>query len=473
MSTPALISLLLPKNQRVIESFVQKHRGTTVLSPGHMITDDSQARFAAAGGRLVSLDSLLDDALHAEVQRELAARKQQLATAVIERDLNQRFAGREVAPAVLAECVEAEAAAQLPVLLSLVAALRRAAERYAIRLVVLNEDLTPMSRILVDWARLRGIPSLHLSHSLLLCEPYTVHAQLHADVTAVFGERGAHGYADIGLDPSKLRITGNPAWDDYPQLALRRQELRTALAAEHGLSADRPIVVFGTTWSANLTALGDEALYGKTLRAFLLACKKLLAAGVSLQPVVKDRVTFESGPHRLLQMAAELDLPPGYVRFAMGDAASWVAAADVVISVQSNLSVEAMLAGVPAINLLTELGLLLGPCFASDAGVLEVDEGGLAEAIRDLLLKPELRARQIEAMKQAAASHNTGADGRATERVVALMEELALPAAESSRAPEPHAPEEKRPRRWRGLRSTLEAVARRSLSWRRGADGAP
>ena len=124
----------------------------------------------------------------------------------------------------------------------------------------------------------------------------------------IVGERGVEAYRDVGLDPARLRVTGNPAWDDYSRLGRYRPELRATMAALHGLSTAAPIVVFGTTWSANLTALGDEGLYSKTLRAFLVSCKELHDQGVALQPVIKDRQTPESSAPRVHELAAELGL---------------------------------------------------------------------------------------------------------------------------------------------------------------------
>ncbi len=427
MSAPAIVSLLLPKNLRVLEAFVRRHPGTTVLSPAYAATTDARERIAAAGGSWVAVEDLLDSTdqatIASEVQRRTGGLAEQLATPAWKRS----WSGARIPAATLAECLTAEATDRLPGLVPLLTALERAAARYAISLVVVNDDVTPTSRVVVQWARHRQLPTLHLSHSLLLCEPYTVHAQTHADVTAVFGERGVEAYKDVGVDPGRLRVTGNPAWDDYAQLGRYRSELRATMAALHGLVPGTPIVVFGTTWSANLTALGDEALYGKTLRAFLLACRELRDQGIALQPVVKDRPSRESSPQRVQQLAAELALPPDWVRFSMADATSWVLTADILVSVQSNLSVEAMLAGVPAINLFTELGMALGPCFAADAGVREVEARELAPALRELLVDDERRAQQLAAQARAVAHHNAGVDGQATSRVAALMSELALP----------------------------------------------
>lgn len=484
MSAPAIVSLLLPKNLRVLEAFVRQHPGTTVLSPGYAATPDARARIAAAGGSWVAVEALLGPADQAALAAELQRRTAGLAAELATPAWQSAWQSERIPAAVLAECLQAEAAERLPILIPLLTALQRAAAQYAISLVVVNDDLTPISRVVVEWARHRGLPSLHLSHSLLLCEPYTVHAHTHADLTAVFGERGIAAYKDVGIDPGRLRVTGNPAWDDYPQLAQYRSELRATMAALHGLSPAVPIVVFGTTWSANLTALGDEALYGKTLRAFLHACKELRDQGVVLQPVVKDRPSRESSQPRVQALAAELGLPPEAVLFSMADAMSWVLSADVLISVQSNLSVEAMLAGVPAINLFSELGMALGPCFAADAGVREVEAHELTAALRELVEDAALRAQQVAAQRAAAAYHNSGVDGRATQRVAALMAELALPdklaparralaGEQSPSAATPSGTDKKLPAAWAAARQLLSFVRSRYPRPGRRAPAAP
>ena len=434
MKPPAIISLLAPKNLRVIEAFVRQHPGTTVLIPASMpLPQPLRERITAAGSYVVTLDSLVDEAQRQQIYGAVAERKEQLVPALADPAWSRRWQSAGVAPAVLGNILAEVAAVHLPILLALLAGLQQAAVQYELRLVVVNEDLTAVPRTLVDWARRRGIPSLHLSHSLLLCEPYTVHAQVHADVTAVFGERGVDSYKDVGISPSRLRVTGSPAWDDYAQLVPHRAQIRDELFAQHCLSPEVPVVMFGTVWSASLTALDDEGQYGNTLRDFLTACKKLLDGGVALQAVIKDRPGVpESGPRRVQQLIAELALPASSVRHVLGEAMPWVLSADVVVSVQSNLSVEAMLAGVPAINLGTELGMALGPSFAADAGIVEAEDSELAAAIEALVRRPALRAQKLAAMQRAAAYHNAGVDGRASERFVALMNELALPSSQTS-----------------------------------------
>lgn len=424
----AIVSLLWPKNLSVLCGFVQRHPGTTVLAPKELAGHEMREAVAAAGGRVEDIEALLAQQAGSGWQRDAIARQEALARAMQDPGWQGACAADWLAVHDLTECIAAEAGEQLPALLAWVTALRLCASHYAIRLLIVNEDLMPRARVAIAWAKRQGIPTLHLSHSLLLGEPYTVHAHCYADAMAVFGERGLEGYRDYDVAVDRMRITGNPGWDSYAQRRQVRTAIRAEVIREHGLASQLPIVVFGTTWAANLTSLGDESLYGKSLSAFLAACRTLLEEGVALQPVVKDRQQNSSfGRQRVQELSAKMGLAPGVVGYFDDDASQWVLAADVVVSVDSNLSVEAMLAGVPAINLLNEFGLLIGPTFDAESGVVEVAAEGLAAALRALLIDAEFRQRRLAEMRAAAPRYNVGVDGQATARVVALMEELALP----------------------------------------------
>jgi O-antigen biosynthesis protein len=425
VSGPAIFSLLWSRNLRVLPAFVRRRPGTTILSLDGWISKEWQARIVEAGGAVVCVDAMLSVEERQALHAVLTDKEQALQAALREPAWQARWQAAPVAPERLGEILSSVAAAQLPELLPLAAALEKAASRYALQLILLNEDMTARPRVLIDWARRRSIPTLHLSHGVELGEPYTVHAELNADVTAVFGERGIEGYADLGLDTSSLRITGNPAWDDYPALARRRDEIRAELTMHYGLTPRLPIVVFGTTWAANMTAFSDEAIHGKTLRLFLAAARALLQSGLALQLIIKDHPGApRDGAERVRKLFAEYELPESSVRYLGGDPTNWVLSADVLISMQSNLSIEAMLAGTPAIDLLTEIGMWLGPCYGADSGVLEIEAPQLLDTVRALLYDDTLRKKQLAAMARAVVRHNIGVDGRSTERFVALMEEM-------------------------------------------------
>lgn len=425
MKPLAIASMLWPPNQRVLPAFVKRHPGTTVLSLDGLISQAMRAAIADAGGQVLALEALLDEPARLDLGHAVEARMRTLEAALTQPAWGEYWRAFPLSEHSLAALLSQVAAAQLPTLLRLMAAMDEAQKRFDLRLIVLNEDMTPPPRALVAWGRARGVPSVQLSHGVELFQPYTVHADLQADITAVFGERGVEGYADIGLDLSSLRITGNPAWDDYAELRHRRREIREAVAAEHGLSPHLPIVVFGTTWSANLTAHSDEGIHGRTLHMFLSAAQALVRSGLSAQFVVKDRPGAPAAAQQKIPaLFADYGLPSASARYVAGEAMPWVVGSDVVISMQSNLSLEAMMVGTPAVDLLNEVGMWLGPCFAADSGVMEAEASSLADTLQAILGDAKLRARQRQRLAQAAPRHNIGVDGQATERFIALLETL-------------------------------------------------
>jgi len=101
----------------------------------------------------------------------------------------------------------------------------------------------------------------------------------------------------------------------------------------------------------------------------------------------------------------------------------------VVVSVSSNVSIEALLASTPAINLATAEYAAMYPMFDAESGIVEVEGHELAAALERILNDAGYREHLCSEMRRAAPRYNLGFDGTATERVVELMEELALPDA--------------------------------------------
>jgi hypothetical protein len=80
----------------------------------------------------------------------------------------------------------------------------------------------------------------------------------------------------------------------------------------------------------------------------------------------------------------------------------------VVVSVDSSLSVEALLSGTCAINVLTDSGWRNGPSFAADTGVIEVIAEEIAGPVLNALERRPMDARGLAAAK--AAYHPAPAD---------------------------------------------------------------
>ncbi|QNM98503.1 methyltransferase domain-containing protein [Chitinimonas koreensis] len=430
MRQGAIVSLLWPRYHGALEALCRREPGLVVLAPDFCHDATLAARIEAAGGKLGRLEGVLDEQARERARHEtdhvLGKVGEYLASPAWAAQREQL--GLDAARFV--PLAQSRVAAELGGQLQLIDALEMAATLFDLRLLVLSEDVTLLSKTAVLWARQRQLPSLQLMHGVALSRPYTVHGALHADQLAVYGERGLESYLDIGVEPERCHVTGNPAWDRYADPAETREERRARLAARYGLDPAKPWLVHATTWSARLTALNDRQAFSIGLRDFVAAVAVLHRAGVDAEFVVKDRPGTHADPQaELARFTAGCGLPAGTLHYSISDAEDWVVAADVLVGVDSNMQVEAMQAGTPVINMLTACGTRLGPSFDADSGVLEVDAAELPAVLARLVAEPALRERLAVALRAAAPRYNIGCDGQAGERVGQLMRRLLRPAA--------------------------------------------
>ena len=418
----AIVCLLWDANLPALVHYLAR-RPCVVLAPSSYKGLHRHAEtLAKLGAETQALDDYLTPELLAEIDQRVEAGVLQFAE-----DLSgekwEGFCARErVAPEV-AEHVVLDMARRLKEEMLLVEALHQAGQSLQIDLMVVNEDYTRLPRTAVAWAKAQGVPSLHVSHAMGLIRPYTVHKSLTADTLAVLGEHERQAFLDVGIAAERIVVTGNPRWDEYARAAEQVPAYREALLRQHGLSFDVPTLVFATTWVAWLSANDDlEARYSGSLRTYLQAIAGLRAQGLAFNAVIKDRPSnARLGAARVAELAAEMGLGAGDYVYATEEAFGWVLASDVVISIDSNMSVEAMLAGKPAVNLLNEIGLRMGPAFAADSGVLEVAPEALTECLVRLLSDAVFRQETIDKLRARAAFHNLGVDGLAARRVAELM----------------------------------------------------
>lgn len=407
-----------------LDAFLQQYGPVTLLVPGVAASPQLESLAEQHGCRVVATRTLpppFDPA------RSLTPAVDALSVQLARwRPDGVDDAGRQT----LLRLVEEGMAAELPTAAMVVESLATAREEYDIVLHVTTEDITARGRLVTAWAVAHGVPSLHVAHSIALADPYTVHARLGADKLAVYGARGAEGYLDLGIAPERIVVTGNPAWDDYAGLADRRPRIRADLDQEYGLDPTLPLVVFGTTWGGHLTALeprGDTN--AASLAAFIQGCEELARAGIPVNAVIKDRPANSARGEELL---AELlaDGEPKLQRYARTAAHTreFAVAADVLVGVDSNYLVEAMLVGTPAVNLVGEGLTMLGPTFDEQSGVVEAEPHQLAGRIRQLLVDTAFRAARLSQIAGRIGYYNHGGlDGGSAKRVGELMAAMAKP----------------------------------------------
>ncbi|EXF47096.1 glycosyl transferase family protein [Pseudomonas sp. BAY1663] len=424
MKSPAIVSFLWESQLGVLREFFKRNGSITIVTLTPYVTQSLVELVKEVGGALFIMDRELSNTGAQNARAEWEALRQ-IYGQYLEKMLPAVLATEQ--SDTLANIIGSRLDAELPMLMTLLHGLDLAQQNYDLCLMVSNEDVMPMAKVAMHWARAQNIPSLHLSHALALNDPYTVHSQLVADIHAVYGQRGLEGYLDYGVPAERMRVTGNPAWDKFSKLANERATHEAELRKRHGLRDGEPIVVFGTTWASSLTAHGDERIFGQTVGQFIDACEALHDAGLSFNPVIKDRPpNFHFGERRFKELLVEHGADPHRYFYLIEDGPLWAACADVLVAVDSNYCVEALLCGTPAINLHHPANTLFGPCYDANSGVLDVEASELGEAVQRLLQDVSFRKWQQVKAASRAPYFNLGIDGMATARVAELMSEMSV-----------------------------------------------
>lgn len=425
MKNIALFSFLWDKNLPVLEQYLTgKER--TVISLASSCTAGMKQALESSGTKLLALESVLSAEECESVSQEAKQRARRCSEVFQSGEWAEFCCARDFDSERTSSVISMNLAQKLFPEIMILAALNKVKKEYFIELMLLNEDVLPLSKTIALWAHTEGIPVMHLTHGLGLPRPNTVDEEVSADIMAVFGRRGAEFFLDAGISPERIRVTGSPSLDIYQHLRPKRELIRQYTLAKNSLLPEFPIVVFGTTWSAHLTAISDGEIYEKSLRHVLLACKQAVDEGIIVQLIIKDRPANSSfGPELCKRVTLEVGFPEQMLRYVVDETEIWVVAADVVISIDSNLSAEAALAGVPAINLMSDAGLRLGPSFYGDSGIVEVEPEGLKNAIVNILADEILKDILITASDKKISDYNAENDGMAVKRVALLMEEVA------------------------------------------------
>ncbi|HEY9102737.1 glycosyltransferase [Chitinimonas sp.] len=421
----AVVSLLWPRYHNVIEAFCANEPGLVILTPRAHFSPELARSLERFGSQLLELESLVDEAGEQRIHESVNANLSKLAHYFTTTGWEDGCAQLELDESRFQPLLKQRADAEVPAMIHLLQSLEAAQAQYDVRLLVASEDLTSQSKTAVIWAKRASIPSLQLMHGVALCKPYTVHGALFADHLAVYGQRGLESYLDIGVDPQRCYVTGNPAWDHYPAHLSARDVYRDQLAQAHGLSKDKPWVLFATTWAAYLTAVGNPLAFEQGVQQFLTAVRDLREAGIDAEFIIKDRPgTHAESEAVMRKIAADLGLAEGSYCYSTASAEQWVVAGDVVIGTDSNIQVEAMIAGTPVVNLMNWFGVRLGPSFDTDSGVIEASPDELAPILAHLATNAETRAHLGDKLKAAAPRYNIGVDGLAHQRAAELMRQL-------------------------------------------------
>jgi hypothetical protein len=331
--------------------------------------------------------------------------------------LRERLADPDLAPFVM-PLYRDSVTRTLPLAVLFQEAAFRALDALRPDAVVLTSNRRYAERALALAARMRGIPCLFFSGSLLSGQDRFVFLDV-ADRLLVIGRHLRDNIVrEERVDPQRISVVGDPRSDAARRVP--RERLREEVALRFGLSPGAAIVVFVSKYvSRFFTAAEKEAFY------------RTMAAARRAVPGLEVIVKVHPNEHvpTLQAQVREWGWPDARLEKDY-DIHRLFRAADAVVMVTSMAGIEAMALGCPVVAVQAA-----GKSYENDSmpryvgeGVVErVDLGdgeGLARALERLLGDPAARAALVERGRGFAARYVHPVDGSLGRRLLEVIDEV-------------------------------------------------
>ncbi len=312
-----------------------------------------------------------------------------------------------------------------------VEAFQSIADREDLRLVIVREDPAHPGKAVVRAAQQRGIPTLYLMHAISFGR--LARTDIFADRVAMFGEFMREWYGQFSVPVEKMAITGNPVWDGYREAVrlIDPRDIKTSL----GFDPQRPLVLYASTVNPYLRA-ADFVYWDWPWQHYEAAMQALAEVHQRrpLQVVVKLHPADQApGTVKRHQQVARATGVPSLVLAGGHADPRHVLAADLVICVESNIAIEAMLLDRPAMTLQLG-GLFQDYLFSDEDGVLIARRPEqIAPAIEAALFDPQVQASLAQRRPYSLYRFGYLNDGRAFDRVLQLIDMMLDPGAAQRR----------------------------------------
>ena len=293
-------------------------------------------------------------------------------------------------------------------------------------MLVVLEDVSPISRAICQKFKQDGLPVLVLQHGAVSGDIGGFYVMpVEADRSAVWGRMVRDLQIKRGTPESSLVVTGNPGFDliagghDPPEARIRRRL---------GLRRDGGIILVATEWftgtSSAATVEGEEHFIRYTLRA--------LQHFPHHQVVVKLHPNYQVAYERLVRAIAEEE--GLQVTIAKDDLWDLLAICDLSLVSNSTVGIEAMILGKPVIVVHAYEGIEEIPYVASGAALGASKPEEIVSALAQAMDEVRVREEMAEARKTFVREYAHVQDGRATERVANLIGRLVRSASPEGRA---------------------------------------
>ncbi|MBI5094098.1 MAG: hypothetical protein HZB26_16855 [Candidatus Hydrogenedentes bacterium] len=293
-----------------------------------------------------------------------------------------------------------------------------------LRLVLVPEDYGRDTRAAILSAQRMGVPALHLLHGY----PYqtqNAHDVVSANVTAVYSEHCKAIVESFGAQADQVVVTGNPAWDIYADPPNPGSKQRVCASLK--LDPARPIIEYAMTGVHRFSAVSQThpqyhfAIAEAVIDSFAALSKRHPDWQFVLRPHPIEPIPVE----RFVERAMTAGLH--HLAIDSESSVDIVSAVDVFLCTHSNMGIEALLRGLPVVNV--ALDAFGGPVFHEGIGPLFLDGDAvlhvrlaedLAPAVEAALTDPATRERLLEARPDTIRRLNFANDGQAAERLCAL-----------------------------------------------------
>lgn len=268
-------------------------------------------------------------------------------------------------------------------------------------------------------AAAEGVRTVAVQHGILYPTYYSYrHEPDEADCprpdrTAVFGEAARRFLVERGgYAPESLVLTGSPKFDELLERTAAWD--RSALRARLGAQEAEPLVVVASRFRP---IRETHHAIGGALAALLAA----IEAMDGVRCLIKPHPAEPAEPYR--RAVEHARATHTRVLPSSADLLELMHAADALVTVESLSAVEALVLGRPVVVLempnhlraLVEAEVALGVPAGADP----------SEAIQSVLFDPATRDRLADGRRRYVSELAMGVDGRATERILDLVREMA------------------------------------------------
>jgi len=400
---------LWPHNSHVLIEFVRHHKGITIFTEESFVPVSLKRSIKALGAHVVYLSDLYDSICNEQLTQESEKLVMRMQKAMVAHNVSPGKEGRERNLIITRDII------------NILAVLDSLKEEYKINFGIVNEQYTPLIKAIVLYLKAQKVPVLYLAHGAACSAPYTIHNVSHADVYMIGGRRFKESFKFAQGNKKKIVITGLPGWDKiitYPKTAKDIESWQHELT----LNPSLPTVTFFTTWvgcSSWLFEL-EKDLPFNSLR-LVLEAKKKLKGRVEFNLVIKDRPGADHAGF-LDSLIAEIGLDASEVHYSRGSPESFVVNSDVVISVDSTISVEAIIAGTAPLNIPIDMSWLYGPIFGLGDGLVNLSRDNASIILEQLLTNEVERNNYIQNLRSNPDYYSPAFNGRAVKSVVQVMD---------------------------------------------------